>query len=160
MTVGHAAEPLSEPRALALHTHATSTARRAARRWEVLQGYGFLLPALVLLVIFHLLPVCYALFLSLFDARVFRDMWSPGPFIGTGNYSRLLSSGEFVQSLGNTVWFAAITVPPSLALAVLFAQLLNARIWGRTGYRVFSPGMPPKIRILPHKPPKRRPVVN
>ena len=105
-------------------------------RWEALQGYGFLFPAFLLLLLFHLLPVVYALFLSLFDARVFRELWRPGPFIGSGNYARLLTSVEFAQSLTNTLWFAGITVPLGLALAVLFAQLLNARVWGRTGYRV------------------------
>ena len=60
----------------------------------------------------------------------------PGPFVAAGNYSRLLTSGDFAQSLTNTLWFAAFTVPAGLCLAVLFAQLLNARIWGRTGYRV------------------------
>jgi multiple sugar transport system permease protein len=103
---------------------------------EALQGWGFLMPALVLLLLFHLLPVFYALFLSLFDARVFRDMWHPGPFAGGGNYARLVTSAEFGQSLANTLWFAVLTVPGGLCLAVLFAQLLNARIWGRTGYRV------------------------
>src|ERR687885_1695108 len=132
MTVGQAAEPLELP----LRSHAMGSARRAALRWEALQGYGFLLPALVLLLLFHLLPVFYALFLSLFNARVFRDMWHPGPFVGSGNYTRLLSTAEFTQSLTNTLWFAGITVPLGLGLAVLFAQLLNARIWGRTGYRV------------------------
>src|SRR5438445_9458513 len=116
MTIGQTAERLQ----LRTRTDTPPSSRRAALLWEGLQGYGFLFPALVLLLLFHLLPVFYALFLSLFDARVFRDMWSPGPFIGTGNYTRLLSSGEFVQSLGNTLWFAAITVPPGLALAVLF----------------------------------------
>jgi multiple sugar transport system permease protein len=138
MTVGQAVEPRSQPREVGQNLRADkkSSAHRSARRWEAIQGYGFLFPALVLLLLFHLLPVVYALFLSLFDARVFRDMWSPGPFIGGGNYGRLLTSGEFAQSLGNTVWFAGITVPLGLILAVLFAQLLNARIWGRTGYRV------------------------
>jgi multiple sugar transport system permease protein len=132
MTVGQAAEPLEFP----LRSQAIGSARRAALRWEALQGYGFLLPALVLLLLFHLLPVFYALFLSLFNARVFRDMWHPGPFVGSGNYTRLLSTAEFTQSLTNTLWFAGITVPLGLGLAVVFAQLLNARIWGRTGYRV------------------------
>jgi len=134
MTVGQAAEPLE--RVGEVRTPAVGSGRRAALRWEAIQGYGFLFPALLLLLLFHLLPVLYALFLSLFDARVFRDMWSPGPFIGGGNYGRLLTNSEFAQSLGNTVWFAGITVPLGLILAVLFAQLLNARIWGRTGYRV------------------------
>src|SRR6266852_5670682 len=137
MTVGQAVEPRSQPREIAVDPRAIkSNARRAARRWEALQGYGYLFPALLLLLLFHLLPVFYALFLSLFDARVFRDMWSPGPFIGASNYGRLFTSGEFAQSLGNTVWYAGITVPLGLVLAVLFAQLLNASIWGRTGYRV------------------------
>jgi len=132
MTIGQTAERLQLP----TRERTTRTSRRAALRWERLQGYGFLSPALLLLLLFHLLPVFYALFLSLFDARVFRDMWQPGRFIGSGNYGRLLTTSEFAQSLTNTVWFALITVPLGLFLAVLFAQLLNARIWGRTGYRV------------------------
>ena len=131
MTVGQAAEPLEVP----LRSHAMGSARRAALRWEAAQGYAFLLPALVLLLLFHLLPLFYALYLSLFNARVFRDMWQPGPFVGSGNYTRLLGTPEFTQSLTNTLWFAGITVPLGLFLAVLFAQLLNARIWGRTAYR-------------------------
>jgi multiple sugar transport system permease protein len=132
MTVGEAAERLDvRPRPRAL-----GAAQRTARRWEAVQGYGFLLPALGLLLLFHLLPVFYALFLSLFDARVFRDMWQPGPFIAAGNYGRLLTNGDFAQSLTNTVWYAGITVPGGLILAVFFAQMLNTRIWGRSGYRV------------------------
>jgi multiple sugar transport system permease protein len=126
-------EVLSKP---SVRVTAPPASRSAMLRWEALQSYGFLAPAVVLLVLFHLAPVGYALFLSLFDARVFRDMWNPGPFIGAGNYGRLLTNDEFAQSLGNTIWYAAITVPLGLALAVFFAQLLNARIWGRTGYRV------------------------
>src|SRR5690349_2101683 len=129
MTVGQVSEPLPFAR-----TASTSLARR--RTSEALQGYGFLLPALLLLLLFHLLPVFYALFLSLFDARVFRDMWAPGPFVGGSNYGRLLTSADFGQSLINTLWYSGITVPLGLILAVFFAQLLNARIWGRTAYRV------------------------
>ena len=131
MTIGQAARDLRLPRTASLHR-----TRRGPLGSEALQGYGFLLPALILLLLFHLLPVFYALFLSLFDARVFRDLWHPGPFAGAGNYARLATSADFGQSLANTVWYAAITVPGGLCLAVLFAQLLNARIWGRTGYRV------------------------
>src|ERR671933_1357999 len=132
MTVGQVSKPFQVAEA----TSPTIHARQAARRWEALQGFGFLFPAALLLLLFHLLPVFYALFLSLFDARVFKDMWAPGPFVGSANYTRLLSTADFTQSLTNTLWFAGITVPLGLGLAVCFAQLLNARIWGRTGYRV------------------------
>src|SRR4051794_29256468 len=97
-------EALTKPTA---KTSATGASRSAMLRWEAVQSYGFLLPALVLLVLFHLAPVAYALYLSLFDARVFRDMWNPGPFIGAGNDARLLTNDEFAQSLANTVWYAA-----------------------------------------------------
>src|SRR5690349_7230957 len=91
MTIGQAAEDIRlQPRATA--EHRTGRGLLSADR---LQGYAFLLPALVLLLLFHLLPVFYALFLSLFDARVFRDMWHPGPFTGTGNYARLFTSKDF-----------------------------------------------------------------
>ena len=48
MTVGQAAEPLEVP----VRSRAVGSARRAAARWEATQGYGFLLPALVLLLLF------------------------------------------------------------------------------------------------------------
>src|SRR5579859_3389431 len=132
MTIGQAARDVR----LQSTTRSAQRSRRALLSSEALQGYGFLLPALVLLLLFHLLQVLYAVFLSLFDARVFRDMWHPGPFSGAGNYGRLLTSADFGLSLANTLWFAGISVPGGLCLAVLFAQLLNARIWARTGYRV------------------------
>src|SRR5881392_1312955 len=90
---------------LAVETPARRRWTRAVR-WEHIESLGFLTPALVLLLLFHLLPVAYALYLSLFDARVFRDMWNPGPLIWGGNYARLLTNTEFAQSLANTVWFA------------------------------------------------------
>src|ERR1700730_550624 len=121
MTVGQAAKPLDQ--VARVRAPAVSSGRRAALRWEAIPGYAFLFPALLLLLLFHLRPVLYALFLSLFDARVFRDMWNPGPFIAAGNYGRLLSSAEFAQSLANTVWFAGLTVPLGIVLAVFFAQL-------------------------------------
>src|SRR5437016_4840799 len=101
-----------------------------------LYGYAFLVPVMLLLLLFHLLPVAYALFLSLFDARLFRDIWHPGPFILPGTYSRLLTNPDFGHSLANTVWYAGITVPIGIGLAVVFAQLLHGRIWGRAGYRL------------------------
>src|SRR5258708_8559174 len=97
MTVGQAVEPRSQPREVGqkLRADKKSSAQRSARRWEAIQGYGFLFPALVLFLLFHLLPVFYALFLSLFDARVFRDLWSPGPFIGACRYVRALAHRPF-----------------------------------------------------------------
>src|SRR5438045_184295 len=118
MSLSHALEDAG------LHRPAKAARRSTARRWEAVHSYGFLLPALLLLTVFHLAPVAYAVFLSLFDAQVFRDMWAPGRFIGAGNYTRLLTNPEFGQSLANTVWFALITVPLGLTLAVAFAQLL------------------------------------
>jgi multiple sugar transport system permease protein len=107
-----------------------------ATRTDALQGYLFVAAALVLLVLFHLAPVAYALFLSLFDARVFRDIWQPGPFVGLANYGRLLGAPEFALGLANTVWYAALSVPVGLALALGLAQLLHAPVRGRTLYRV------------------------
>src|SRR4030088_3613296 len=134
MTVGQAAEPLGLPAQIRAPT--VGSGRRAAVRREAIQGYAFLLPALLLLLLFHLLPVLYALFLSLFDARVFRDMWAPGPFIAAGNSGRLLSISVFAQCVGKPVWFPGIAVPLGILLAVFFAQLRNARIRGRTADRV------------------------
>lgn len=63
------------------------TRRRAslAERREWLTGYAFILPAAVLIAIFGLFPIGYAIYMSLFRWRIRQ-----GRFIGLENYTDLL----------------------------------------------------------------------
>ena len=56
-------------------------ARRTRREW--LTGYAFVAPAVIVIGIFGLFPILYALYMSLYSWRVRK-----GPFIGMENYLR------------------------------------------------------------------------
>jgi multiple sugar transport system permease protein len=64
------------------------------RRQETLQAYLFLAPATTLLFVFGILPVGYALYISLHRWRIQR-----GAFIGLENYTRLLGAPTNVALL-------------------------------------------------------------
>lgn len=100
-----------------------------------MQGYGFLLPALAIVVTFQVLPVLYAAFVSLYDSRIISNLWSPGPFVGFDNYAAVLTNPDFLRSLINTVWYVVMTVPVAIFLSLLIAALLNRKIAGRDLYR-------------------------
>ena len=111
--------------------------RPAWRRPETWQAYLFLLPSALLLGFFGILPLLNAAVLSLWDWRL-----QPGPWVGLENYQRaLLQEPEFWQSLGVSVWYVVGTVPLTLALAYVLAELLHSGIRGLPLYRTlfFTP---------------------
>ena len=56
-------------------------------------------------------------------------------FIGFDNYVRLFNDSQVWQALWNTIQYAVIIVPISIALSLILAALLNKKIRGRTFYR-------------------------
>lgn len=91
-------------------------------------AWGFVAPALTALAIFFVVPVVSSLLLSLtdFDIYALADL-SNLRWIGLENYTRLLGNPLFWQAMKNTVLFAVIGVPLSIAASLGAALLLNAR---------------------------------
>lgn len=91
-------------------------------------AWGFVAPALIALAIFFVVPVVSSLLLSLtdFDIYALADL-SNLRWIGLENYARLLGNPLFWQAMKNTVLFAVIGVPLSIAASLGAALLLNAR---------------------------------
>jgi ABC-type sugar transport system permease subunit len=106
--------------------------RRAAKRWgEAGLAYLFLLPSAAILGTFGFAPLLNALLLSMQEWRL-----APGPFVGVANYQRALTAEpEFWQSLGVTVYWVIGTVPLTILLGYIIAELLHARIRGLGFYR-------------------------
>ncbi len=90
----------------------------------------YLLPALVIIIAFRLLPILYSFFVSFFEWKLKR-----GAFVGLGQYKTLLHDPIFWKSLLNTAYFVLGTVPTSLLLSLFFAVLLNQRIRAMGAYR-------------------------
>jgi multiple sugar transport system permease protein len=88
-------------------------------------------PALLLVALFTLFPVGYALWESTW---VSSPIFDP-EFVGFQNYVDVLSAGYFTLAAANTLWFAAVTVPLMVVLGTLVALLLNERFWGNAALR-------------------------
>lgn len=102
--------------------------RLSKRKWaESLTGYLFVLPDLAGLIVFVMIPILYAFYISMHSWDLIGDK----VFIGFDNYTRLLSDGEWWQSLLRTLQFTGIYVPSLLLLSLLFAVLIN-QLKGKT----------------------------
>jgi len=58
-------------------------------------------------------------------------------FVGINNYVGLFTDDQFITSLLNTLWFAVLTVPTGVILALLLAVLFNRQIRGISIFRTF-----------------------
>jgi len=89
----------------------------------------FLLPALAVILAVNIYPVLNTVYLS------FRheDLLHPDKsgFAGFENYIDVFTSGEFWNSIGITVYFAAVSIIVQITLGVLIALLLNQKFKGR-----------------------------
>jgi len=110
--------------------------------------YGWLLltPAAILLVGFTHYPALATLADSFFSAGT---ALRPSRFVGLDNYAALADDPVFWQVLKNNFWFALGTIPTSIALALLMALWVNARLPGRALVRLsyFTPTVLPMIAV-------------
>ena len=94
-------------------------------------GLLFVLPVLVLFLIFRIFPSLGAAGMSLTDWNIGGE-WS---FIGADNYVRLLDDVNFWLSLRVTLVYAAIYVPLTVLVSLGTALLLNQVVFMRGLFR-------------------------
>jgi multiple sugar transport system permease protein len=122
---------MAETRVLAPSVAVDRGAASRRRYWrDTALAYTFLAPALVIIALFHLFPVGFALYISTWK-------WGalPEKFVGLGNYALLLQDDDFISAFVHTVWFAVLTVPCGLAAALAVALLLNRKLRGLSALR-------------------------
>lgn len=126
---------------MATGSHSREPARRRSGRIlgikrsdlrENLAAYLFLLPAGLILFTFQFLPAFDVFRLSLTDRLLLRPF---STFIGIDNYERLFTDGRFWNSVGNTLYFVAGSVPLQIVLALLLAMGLAGRFRGIAFFR-------------------------
>ena len=100
----------------------------ANRRREIKWGFFFLLPWLIGLFGFQLLPILMTIFLSFTDYTGTVE-FAPGNFnfVGLNNYARLFSDIDAIPSMIVTLKFALIGIPLGLIIPLFFAVLVNSR---------------------------------
>ncbi len=93
-------------------------------------GLVLAVPFLVLLVTTVLMPVLYALYLSLFTERL-RGLGFSGPehvFVWLGNYVSVIADKAFHVGLGNVALFALVHIPSMLVGSLILALLLDSAV--------------------------------
>ncbi len=96
-------------------------------------GWWFIAPATLHLLVFALVPVAYAAYVSLFRWDILRDERT---FVGLDQYQRLMADQAFWGAMGQTFKYALMAVPGGLVAALLVAlavsQPLKGMAWFRT----------------------------
>jgi len=110
-------------------------------RNEIIVGYLFILPAMILLFLFIILPMTSAVSYSFTNYFLLK----PGQqeFIGLKNYQRILSDEQLFKSFLNTCQFVIKVVPLQLSVALALALIINKHFKANGFYRVayFSPAI-------------------
>ena len=109
------------------------------RRKEAAQGFLYILPSLVLILVFSVVPILMSLYFSFTKYNVLQ----PPQWTGLDNYIRLFRDPYVRASLKNTVVFTVITVPlqtaGSLVLAAVIAELFHNKFGNFVKSSLFVP---------------------
>ncbi len=107
------------------------------KRKEMIRGYLFVLPVLLLLLTFSLYPLTRTVYLSFFDVKLASI--NRMAFVGWKNFQALfdrLSPSFFAQILPATVYYVAGSVIGQMGLGLVIALLLHQKfIRGREAFR-------------------------
>jgi fructooligosaccharide transport system permease protein len=108
---------------------------------DIVSAYGFLTPALILAILFIVLPIILAFTYGFTDYYLLKP--NDKEFIGLDNFKRMMTDEVLIQSFKNTIKFVVFVVPLQLSMALGLALIVNKKIRGvgffRTAY--FSPGV-------------------
>lgn len=85
----------------------------------------FVSPWLAIFLAFSLIPLLHSIVLSFSRYNFLSAEMS---FVGLRNFSEVLREPDFLRALGRTILFAAGTIPPTMALALFAAVLINTKI--------------------------------
>jgi ABC-type sugar transport system permease subunit len=109
-----------------------SPSLRHARRSEALAGYAMIAVPMALFLVLQIGSAFYALFISLWDWNVRSG---PEEFRGLANYEALLTDSIFHRAIQNSVYYAAVWVPLTMAIGLFLAVIVNQKIRGQTFFR-------------------------
>lgn len=97
-------------------------------RSKVLESDLFLmLPGILVIVFIQIVPTLYGVYLSLINYKVTKPN-APIKFVGLKNYIKVLTEGQFANSVKNTLILGVVCVAAELLIGYVFALLLNIQI--------------------------------
>jgi ABC-type sugar transport system permease subunit len=109
-----------------------TSARRRTRRAEAFAGYGMIAVPMILFLVLQIFPVFYAVYISLWQWNVRSG---PVEFLGLTNYQNALSDPVFQRAVQNSLYYAVVWVPLTMAIGLFLAIIVNQKIRGQTFFR-------------------------
>ncbi len=94
--------------------------------------YAFILPALILFLVFWITPVLQLFYYSVTN---FNGVNYNYDFVGLKNYATIFKDGTLLNSTKNTLIYTVIIVVVGNLLGLVMAMALNLKIKGKTFYR-------------------------
>ena len=84
---------------------------------QVVWAYIFLLPSLIGIAVFYVIPYIMC---------IYSSFVSKGSFAGLDNYINLFQNKAFLYALRNTVIFTAVAIPLLMIISFLIAKFLTS----------------------------------
>ena len=108
----------------------------SGKQGDALYSFVLTIPALVLAVIFILVPIADSI-IKIFLQYGVKNIISgkPGVWNNGANYAKLVSSGMLPNAVRNTLWFVAFVILFQFLLGMALALVLNAKVM--RGARLF-----------------------
>lgn len=101
-------------------------------RGEARRAWLFIGPAFLHLLIFALIPMGYALYISLFKEHL---IYGTPKYVGFSNYSYTFTDSPFWNAMWNSARYALMSVPIGMAVGLGVALLVNQKLRGVTIFR-------------------------
>ena len=101
------------------------------RRAEMLAGFALIALPMFFFLTLKIGAILYAIFISFFR----WGLRGPRNVEGFDNYQRLITDPIFHKAIANTVYYAVVWVPLTMALGLFLAVIVNQKIRGQTFFR-------------------------
>src|SRR6185436_8175971 len=106
----------------------TKAAGRIGQRKEAFAGYSFVAIPMLFFLVLSVGVLFYALFISLWKWNIRSG---PQKLIGIDNYTRILGDPLFQTAVKNSLYYALVWVPLTMALGLFLAVSVNQKIRGQ-----------------------------
>lgn len=123
-TLRRRSEPGSTPGPGRLDDEKATPSRRRRSLRPTLEGWGFVAPAMVIVLGLSIFPAVWAFFLSMQR----WDGFSPAVNVGIDNYREMVSDSDLQAAVVHTLVYTALFVPTSVLLGLFLAVALNRKI--------------------------------
>jgi ABC-type sugar transport system permease subunit len=90
-------------------------------------AYLYIAPFFIVFLVFNLFPILYSFVLSFCSMDLLSGKLT---FVGMENYVRLIESGYFFRSIGNTLLIWIMSIIPQLSIAFILSLILSNK-WFR-----------------------------